>query len=198
MLKAVHLPSATLEGIGAPATHILGESFSTVAPLRYGMYVAKVGFAPGSENLKALTGKSIDLGADYNALDELIKHFFRHETGVWDAKVQLALAPEDPAGDEKHQDFPIEQADKEWPEEKSPWQTVAKLTVKPQESYSDARQTFVDERLSFSPGHALEAHRPLGGVMRSRLKAYEEAIKYRAQRNERERTEPSSIEEVPA
>ncbi len=36
VLKAVHLPSATLEGIGAAATHILGESFSTVAPLRYG------------------------------------------------------------------------------------------------------------------------------------------------------------------
>ena len=34
--------------------------------------------------------------------------------------------------------------------------------------------------------------------MRSRLKAYEEAIKYRIQRNERERAEPSDISEVPA
>ncbi len=198
VLKAVHLPSATLEGIGAPATHILGESFSTVAPLRYGRYVAKVGFAPGSENLKGLTGKSIDLDVDYNALEELIKKFFRHETAVWDVKVQLALAPEDPTADEKEKDFPIELANKEWPEDRSPWQTVAKLTVTPQDSYSDERQIFVDERLSFSPWHALEAHRPLGGVMRSRLKAYEEAIKYRVQRNERERAEPASVAEVPA
>ncbi len=198
VLKAVHLPSATLEGIGASATHILGESFSTVSPLRYGRYVAKVGFAPGSESLKKLTGELIDLGADYNALEELIKKFFRHETAVWDVKVQLALAPDQSNLEEKNKDFPVEAADKEWPEEKSPWQTVARITVTPQDSYSDARQLFVDERLSFSPWHALEEHRPLGGVMRSRLKAYEEAIKYRAQRNERERAEPSDIDEVPA
>ena len=198
VLKAVNLPSAKLEGIGASATHILGESFSTVAPLRYGNCVARVGFAPGSENLKELTGKSVDLGAEYNALEELIKHFFRHETAVWDVKVQLALAPDDPSAEEKKKDFPIEAADKEWPEDKSPWQTVARITVTPQDTYSDARQLFVDERLSFSPWHALEAHRPLGGIMRSRLKAYEEAIKYRIQRNERERAEPSDISQVPA
>lgn len=100
VLIAVHLPSATLEGIGAAATHILGESFSTVAPLRYGGYVAKLGFAPGSENLRELTGKSIDLGSDYNALELLIKEFFETQIGVWDVRVQLALAPEDPTMDE--------------------------------------------------------------------------------------------------
>lgn len=198
VLKAVHLPSATLEGIGASATHILGESFSTVAPLRYGRYVAKVGFAPGSENLKKLTGTAVDLGADYNALEEMIKKFFRHETAVWDVKVQLALAPKASDLEEKDKDFPIELANKEWPEDKSPWQTVAHITVTPQDTYSDARQLFVDERLSFNPWHALEVHRPLGGVMRSRLKAYEEAIKYRVQRNERQRAEPATIDEVPA
>jgi catalase len=198
VLKAVHLPVATLEGIGAPATHILGESFSTVAPLRYGKYVAKIGFAPGSENLERLTGESVDLGEDYNALENLIEKFFRDEAAVWDAKVQLALAPEQSGMEEKDKDFPIETADKKWPEAKSPWRTVARITVLPQDSYSDARQLFVDERLSFNPWHALDAHRPLGGIMRSRLKAYEEAIKYRLQRNERERSEPRDISEVPA
>ncbi len=198
VLQAVHLPSATLEGIGASATHILGESFSTVAPLRYGAYVAKIRIAPGSENLRKLTGKHVDLGADYNALAELIKKFFRQETGVWEAQAQLALAPDNPAAEEGDKDFPVEAADKKWPEEKSAWQTVARLAVAPQDSYSDARQLFVDERLSFSPWHALEAHRPLGGIMRSRLKAYEEASKYRAQRNDRERAEPKSVAEIPA
>ena len=198
VLKAVHMPSATLEGIGEAATHILGESFSTVAPLRFGEYVAKVGFAPGSDNLKELTGRSVDLGEDYNALEELFFRFFRHETAVWDVKVQLALAPGDPATKDADRDFPIEAANKRWPEGKSPWQSVARITAKPQDSYSDARQLFVDERLSFNPWHALASHRPLGGIMRSRLKAYEEAIKYRLQRNERERAEPLSINEVPA
>ncbi len=112
--------------------------------------------------------------------------------------MQLALAPEDATAEEKDKDFPIEIADKPWPEDKSPWQTVARLTVLPQDTYSDARQLYVDERLSFSPWHALETHRPLGGIMRSRLKAYEEAIKYRVQRNARERAEPGDISEIPA
>ena len=112
-------------------------------------------------------------------------------------RAQLALAPAAGVA-EKDKDFPIEVADKDWPEDKSPWLKVANLTAAPQHSYSDARQLFVDERLSFSPWHALEAHRPLGGIMRSRLKAYEEAGKYRAQRNERERSEPADISEVPA
>ncbi len=203
VLKAVHLPSAALESLGAPATHILGESFSTVAPLRYGAYVAKVGFAPASENLKELTGKHVDLGADYNALEEMIKRFFRSETGVWEVKVQLALA-EDSALEEKEKSFPIEKADTEWPEADksdkpgSPWVPVARITVASQDSYSDARQLFVDEQLSFTPWHALVAHQPLGNIMRSRLKAYEEASKYRAQRNGRTIAEPKNIEEVPA
>ncbi len=195
VLKAVHLKSGTLEGIGAASTHILGESFSTVSPLRYGGYVGKIGFAPGSENLKKLTGASVDLGEDYNALEELIKKFFRHETAVWDVKVQLALDDSDKKDDDR--EFPIEKADVMWPDEKSPWQTVAKIRVLPQDTYSDARQLFVDERLSFTPWHALAAHRPLGGIMRSRLKAYEEAIKYRSLRNERPRAEPRSMDEVP-
>ena len=195
-LKAVHLESATLEGIGAASTHILGESFSTVAPLRFGSYVAKIGFSPGSENLKKLTGESVDLSEAYNALEEMIKKFFRHEKAVWEVKAQLAL--DDTEEPEKDRKFPIEKADVTWPEEKSPWQVVARITVRPQDTYSDARQTFVDERLSFTPWHALAAHQPLGGIMRSRLKAYEEAAKYRAQRNERPRTDPRSIDEVPA
>ncbi len=196
VLKAVHLPSATLEGIGAAAVHPLGESFSTVSPLRFGEYIGKVGFAPGSENLKALTGKSIDLGEDYNALEQEIQKFFRHEGGTWDVKVQLAL--DEGEIEDKDRKFPIEHADKPWPEEKSAWQTVARIEVPSQGSYSDERQLYVDERLNFTPWHALLAHQPLGGIQRSRLKAYEEAAKFRAQRNERERAEPATADEIPA
>lgn len=197
VLGVVGLHSGTLENIGAPAVHILGESFTTIAPLRFGSYVAKLGFAPGSENLQKLTGQSVDLGAGYNALEDLIRNFFRHETAVWDVKVQLALAPE-PGTDEKHNKFPIEDATVRWPPEKSPWQTVARITVSPQDSYSDDRQRFVDEQISFTPWHALAAHQPLGGIMRSRRKAYEEASKFRAERNARPHIEPKSIDEIPA
>ena len=93
---------------------------------------------------------------------------------------------------------PIEDASKEWPEAETPYVPVATITVGPQESYSDARQVFVDEQLSFTPWHALAAHQPLGGIMRSRKVAYEAAQQYRAQRNFRSHVEPKSIDEVPA
>jgi catalase len=181
--------SATLEGVGAPATHPLGESFTTVAPLRFGDYVAKIGFAPESDNLKQLSGKSIDLDEGYNPLRDAIREFFTSETGVWTVKAQLAL--------EDAEKFPIEKADVKWPEEESPWREIARITVAPQESYSDARQTFVDERIGFTPWHALARHRPLGGIMRSRLKAYEEAQEYRIARNAREQIEPVSMDQIP-
>ena len=189
ILRAIGIHSGSLDNIGHPYTHILGETFSTIAPIRYGDYVAKLAVVPSSDNLKELTGKHIDAGHGFNALEELIKEFFKEKTATWEIQSQLAL---------DDGTTPIEDASKPWPEDNSPYQTVATLTVPPQESYSNSRQIFVDEQLSFSPWHALAAHQPLGGIMRSRRVAYEEAQQFRAARNLRPHIEPRSIEEVPA
>ncbi len=188
-LRAIGVHAGALDNLGHPFTHPLGETFSTVAPVRYGEYVAKISFAPLSENLKALTDKHVDAGHGFNPLEEALRDFFKTNTSVWQVRAQLAT---DPAT------TPIEDASKEWAEDKAPWQPVGTITVLPQESYSDARQIFFDEQLSFTPWHALAAHQPLGGIMRSRRLAYEEAQKFRAARNLREHVEPKTIEEVPA
>jgi hypothetical protein len=188
ILSAIGVHSGLLDNLGHPYTHILGETFSTIAPLRYGDYVAKIAVAPASQNLRELTGKHIDAGDGFNPLEDAVREFFKTETATWEIQAQLGLDSET---------TPIEDASKEWPEDQSPYRTVATLTVAPQESYSDARQIFVDEQLSFSPWHALAAHQPLGGIMRSRRNAYEAAQKFRAQRNLRPHVEPRSIEEVP-
>jgi hypothetical protein len=188
-LRAIGIHSGALDNLGHPYTHMLGETFTTVAPIRYGDYIAKIGIVPASENLKALTGKHVDAGHGFNPLEEGIREFFQMNTGTWEVQAQLGL---DGAT------TPIEDASKEWPEDRTPWKAVATLIVPPQESYSDARQVFVDEQLSFSPWHCLAAHQPLGGIMRSRRNAYEAAQMFRAQRNLRRHVEPHSIEEVPA
>jgi catalase len=188
LFSAVGIHNATLDSLGHPYTHILGETYSTIAPLRFGDYIAKIAIVPGSENLKALAGKHVDAGDGYNALEDLIKQFFESNTAIWNIQAQLGLDSEL---------TPIEDASKQWPEDKSPYQTVATLKIDPQDSYSDARQVFVDEQLSFSPWHALEFHRPLGGIMRARLKAYEDAQKFRIERNGRLHVEPQSIDEIP-
>ena len=190
LLRAVGIHSGPLDNIGHPYTHILGETFSTVAPLRYGKYVGKIEFAPASQNVQELSGKHIDAGDGFNPIEEAVREFFKRETAMWEVRTQLALDPPETT--------PIEDGSKAWPEEENPYRTVATLIVGPQESYSDSRQIFVDEQLSFSPWHGLASHQPLGGIMRARKDSYEAAQKYRAHRNERVHVEPESIAEVPA
>ena len=188
-LRAAHVHVGALDNIGYPSFHPLGETYTTVVPARFGTYVAKIAFTPASQSLKDLEGKHIDLGEGYNPLRDAFREFFASGTAVWDVQAQLALA------DEKH--FPIEKADARWPPDQSPWRTVAKLTAAPQESYSDERQVFVDEQVNFNPWHAVTEHRPLGGLMRSRKRAYEDAQAYRSKRNAKERIEPKSSAEIP-
>lgn len=186
---AVGIHSGALDALGHPYTHILGETYTTVGPLRYGDFIAKLAIVPSSDNLKELAGKHVDAGHGFNALEDLIRSFFKTNTGFWEIQAQLAIDSET---------TPIEDASKQWPEDQSPYWAVATLRVDPQDSYSDARQIFVDEQLSFNPWHSLAAHQPLGGIMRSRLKVYEDASKFRTERNMRPHVEPRSIDEVPA
>ena len=71
--------------------------------------------------------------------------------------------------------MPIEDASAKWPEEESPFITVARIVAKPQVAWSPARASVVDDSMSFSPWHALAAHRPLGSIMRVREGAYRPA-----------------------
>ncbi len=189
VLESVGQESSQLKGFGHPETHILGETFYSVAPLRYGNYIAKICFSPASANLKDLTDKHLKIGDNYSALRDAIVALFKTDTAEWDVKVQLCtdLAK-----------TPVEDASVEWPEEESPYVTVGKIVVKPQNAYSPERQVFVDELLSFNPFHGLAAHRPLGNVMRARQKAYAMSSQFRHRMNSRVGVEPKSIDELPS
>ncbi len=55
----------------------------------------------------------------------------------------------------------------------------------------------MDEVLSFCPSHALAAHRPLGSLMRARLRAYPALSAWRHRRNGVAAREPRSLDEIP-
>jgi hypothetical protein len=86
---------------------------------------------------------------------------------------------------------PIEDATVPWREEDAPVLTVARLVI-PQQDMASPRggrvAAFV-EALSFDPWHALEAHRPLGAVMRARSAAYRISTKERGAAKEPDGTE---------
>lgn len=187
-LEAVGLKSATLRGFGHPATQPLGETYHTLVAHRFGDYFGKIEIVPVSENLKKLCDEKLPDASRWDGLREEIQNFFADNEAVWEVRVQLCTDLEK---------MPIEDASVEWDEKESPFLTVATLVAEPQESYSDARRVFVDEHLSFSPWHSLAAHRPLGNIMRSRLKAYEDIANYRRRAEGREMIEPRVVEELP-
>ena len=188
VIEAAGGESATLKSFGHPQTNILGETFYTQAPLRYGRYIARIAFAPLCPGLQALTDKHLEKHSDYSALRDAVVKFFATERAEWEIRVQLAL---DLAT------TPVEDPSVPWPEDLTPYIPVARLVAEPQEAYSAARSVFVDEQLSFNPWHGLAAHQPLGQVNRARKLAYPVAADYRRSQNGRPIHELTTIDELP-
>lgn len=173
VIEALGGKSATVVTLGGhPATSILGETFYSQAPVLYGDYIAKVAVAPLFD-LSALAGTPVDLAAPDALRDAVSAHFAAHG-GEWDVKVQLCTDLDT---------MPIEDASVAWPEDASPYVTVARLKAAPQDSWSAEGIAAIDEGLAFSPWHGLAAHHPLGGVMRARNSTYTSSASFRASHN---------------
>ena len=175
LVEAVGGQSGTLKALGGhPNTHILGETFYTQAPMRYGRYIAKLSLAPVSAGLTALTGTKIAVSGHPNALREAIDAFFAANRGEWELRVQLLTNPET---------MPVEDSSVVWPEDESPYLPVGRITALPQPGWSEARSRAVDDGMAFSPWNGLAAHRPLGSIMRCRQPAYTMSADFRASFN---------------
>ncbi|WP_437529643.1 catalase family protein [Sorangium sp. So ce726] len=87
---------------------------------------------------------------------------------------------------------PIEDPTIRWSEALSPFYKVATMVIPAQRLDPPGRAEF-EENLSFSPWHALPAHRPLGGLNRARRAVYETISKLRHERNGARREEPTAL-----
>jgi hypothetical protein len=165
--------SATLVALGGhPETHPLGETYFTQVPLRYGHHVAKMSLLPDSEGLRALSGAPVDLKGRPNGLRAALATYFADHEAQWLLRAQLCTDRET---------MPIEDASVLWPEEDSPFVPVARLACPRQVAWSNTAEQ--EERtLSFSPWHGIQAHRPLGAVMRARRQAYAMSAAFRRER----------------
>jgi hypothetical protein len=74
--------------------------------------------------------------------------------------------------------MPIEDASVIWDEDKSPFQTVATITIENQE-FDDPESLAACERISFNPWQSLRAHEPLGRMNAVRQQVYQHAVKLR-------------------
>jgi len=192
---AEHLPeksgtdSAGLKVMGGhPATHPLGEHFSSQTAFLYGPYMAKFALAPVAVGLTRLHDVPLDVAHDPDALRHAVRAYFAQQGAEWELRVQLCTNIEE---------MPIEDASSEWPDHLSPWQPVARIVAPPQSGWSAALSAAIDEGMSFSPWRGLAAHRPLGSVNRVRKAAYEMSAALRAQRRGGALQEPMSLEGLP-
>lgn len=189
LVEAAGGQSGTLMTLGGyPEVNILGEEFYSQAPILYGDCIAKVAAKPLSAGLRALRKSPVDLKGKPDGLREAVVAFFRANGGEWDIQVQLCT---DIAA------MPIEDASKQWPEDQSPYLSVAHITIPPQDAWSADRVTLVDDGMAFNPWHALAAHRPLGAVNRVRKSVYKAAAQFRAVHNKSSIKEPRGIADLP-
>ncbi|WP_396276965.1 catalase family protein [Glutamicibacter creatinolyticus] len=180
-------PSATLEGLGRDNSHLLGETYYTQAAIRYGEHVAKLSIAPKSENVRSLTGRRMKV-EDFSGIRDVLVDYFRSEGAEYELRAQLSTDVDA---------MPVEDAAVLWKEEDSLHRPVATLRIEPQDAYTPERRIYGDDVLTFNPWNGVQAHQPLGSIMRIRKHAYERSTAYRHDYNVRERVEPDSIEQIP-
>lgn len=189
-LNAIGADSAKLDFFGDSRIHPLAEAYYSQAPIRYGKYIAKLAVVPVSPAQKALAAAGIDVDSynDPNALRTATVGYLKDNDAEFEVRIQLCTSLKK---------MPVENANQEWSEAESPYVAVARIRLPQQDAYSEARQHYV-EALSFSVAHCLEAHQPLGSIMRARLRAYPEMARLRRTGNHEPLSEPTSIKEVPA
>jgi hypothetical protein len=88
--------------------------------------------------------------------------------------------------------MPVEDPTILWPETSAPFIPVARIKI-PAQTFDTPAQRAFGEALSFTPWHAMEAHRPLGGINRVRRVVYETISRLRHEINHQVRAEPTTL-----
>jgi hypothetical protein len=142
--------------IGKKFTSYATEQFSTALPIKNGDYAVKLRLLP--QNRALPPAPKNDLTAD-------LREILKSKAITYDVQLQFYTDA---------QTTPIEDASAEWSQQESPYITVGKLIVSPQELSGPAYETFAAsvELMKFDPWNAIAEHQPLGNVMRARKAAY--------------------------
>ena len=179
--------SAHLRFFGKAPTHPASDAYFSQAPFRYGEYVAQMSAVPTPETVAAIGDPTSDT-RDNDVFRHQMETLFEQGGAEFDIRIQLCTDLER---------MPVEDASVPWPEELSPHRTVARLRLPAQPVFGEGRRRYMDERLAFNPIHALEVHRPLGSIMRARMRIYLETQDFRQASDGVAPAEPRSCAELP-
>lgn len=140
-------------------TSFAAHPFFTAVPISFGDTAAKLALFP------IAPAPAPKLAGDGFLRQDIVARL-AHGALSWTLSAQLFV------DDEK---TPIEDPYQEWQAE---WVELGRVTLFQQDPESDKGKEIAEfvERLSFDPWHAIEAHRPLGAIMRARAPAYRESV----------------------
>ena len=164
--RTLELLPKLARSVGSPMLSLATTPYFSAAAIRCGDHAVRYALLPHATDVPAKPGTSPDyLG------EELGVRLKRGPVG-YDVRLQFYV---DAAR------TPIEDFSVEWLEVDAPPVTVARLTLPQQDVATPRGRRVADyvEELSFDPWHALEAHGPLGNVMRARNHAYRLSTKER-------------------
>lgn len=172
--------------VGQLPAHPASNTYFSMAPIRFGKYVAKYRAKPAGDRLDSYLDLIKRLGSEADAMRLALTETLHSQEVLFEFQVQLRTS---------EKTMPIEDATVEWPESESPFRTVAHLLL-PRQEIALLQQQDAYKNLAFNVWHALAAHRPLGGINRVRRWAYAISSAWRRQQSEVTVNEPASAEEA--
>ena len=177
---------AFLRVLQSRPVNLLLSTYWTMGAVRHGDYIAKVRFAPVPALADKVVQRDLDLASAVEVYRPALIAELRERPYEFDIQVQLCadLAQ-----------MPVEDVTVEWPEQLSPFVTVAKLRF-PQQDISDDVNLEKMDALSFTPWRVTADHAPLGNIMRVRKEVYRHSSILRHRLNQQLRTEPGTADEV--
>jgi len=166
--------------------NLLLSTYWTMGAVRHGDYVAKVRVAPVQSFADRIEQRALDLNSAEQVFRPALVADLRKGPYEFDLQIQLCT---DLAR------MPVEKTTVVWPENLSPYVTVAKLRL-PQQDIGGEDNFEKMDKTSMAAWRVTEEHRPLGNIMRSRKEVYRTSSILRHETNHQERKEPKNLAEV--
>ncbi|EEY78184.1 hypothetical protein HMPREF0012_01053 [Acinetobacter calcoaceticus RUH2202] len=186
MIRKLHIPFA----LGFKGTmNALGARNSQIANPLYARYWSMVPYQLGLGNDRQAVKYSVRAcSATANNLPKNPSHDFLREAlkntlQQTDACMEFLIQPRTSS------QMLVEDSMTEWDEKAAPFYQVATIHI-PKQNFDTLEQNKFCENLSFTPWHALPAHKPLGAVNRMRKVIYENISRVRHDMNSASRQEP--------
>jgi hypothetical protein len=173
---------AMLSFTTVPRRNLLSYTYNSMGAFRYGDHIAKIRTVPTTESVTSLTHEIVDVRAD----NEAFRHTLVAEAAERDHSFELQVQLNT---DLAH--MPVDNTSVKWPQELSPWVTVARVDLPRQDIGGDENVAAADAT-SITPWRSREEHRPVGEIQRVRQEVYRRSSIERHRINGQQRREPVS------